>query len=278
MLNRTAIQSRLREIVGKMPLSKFAKETGIPLSTLSRAYNGTEILNLDHMHKICDRFGVPLMTLLAQDDGVLSELPIRGFASCGVAQGWFVEEKHPKTVFVPSAFAMPSCFGILAKGDSMIPAGIESGDLCIVDSGRPVECGKPVMVRADWFYKGKNTPMAAIKILESETESSYFLKGWFSAQDGLPATSFTDERPKSAVTFIAPVVKVVKIRNERNDSDSIPYNDVLAMCFEALKPVFMDLESEKFTSILDCLYQKVLKSGEKDLSVITEIVKLLIKK
>lgn len=126
MLNRTAIQSRLREIVGKMPLSKFAKETGIPLSTLSRAYNGTEILNLDHMHKICDRFGVPLMTLLAQDDGVLSELPIRGFASCGVAQGWFVEEKHPKTVFVPSAFAMPSCFGILAKGDSMIPAGIES--------------------------------------------------------------------------------------------------------------------------------------------------------
>ena len=279
MLNRTAIQSRLREIVGKMPLSKFAKETGIPLSTLSRAYNGTEILNLDHMHKICDRFGVPLMTLLAQDDGVLSELPIRGFASCGVAQGWFVEEKHPKTVFVPSAFAMPSCFGILAKGDSMIPAGIESGDLCIVDSGRPVECGKPVMVRADWFYKGKNTPMAAIKILESETESSYFLKGWFSAQDGLPATSFTDERPKSAVTFIAPVVKAVKIRNERNDSDSIPYNkDVLALCFEALKPVFMDLESEKFTSILDCLYQKVLKSGEKDLSVITEIVKLLIKK
>ena len=83
---------------------------------------------------------------------LLSDLPIRGFASCGVAQGWFVEEKHPKTVFVPSAFAMPSCFGILAKGDSMIPAGIESGDLCIVDSGRPVECGKPVMVRAGFPY------------------------------------------------------------------------------------------------------------------------------
>lgn len=279
MLNRTAIQSRLREIVGKTPLSKFAKESGIPLSTLSRAYNGAEILNLEHMHKICARFGVPLMWLLAEDGDGLAELPIRGFASCGMAQGWFSEEKHPQMVLVHSCFANPDCFGVLAKGDSMIPAGIESGDLCIVDAGKPVECGKPVMVRADWFYKGKNTPMAAIKILESENESSYFLKGWFSAQDGLPATSFTDERPKSAVTFIAPVVKVVKIRNERGDSDSIPYNkEVLALCFEALKPVFMDLESEKFTSILDCLYQKVLQSGEKDLSVIAKIVKLLIKK
>ena len=87
MLNRTAIQSRLREIVGKMPLSRFAKESGIPLSTLSRAYNGAEILNLEHMHKICVRFGVPLTWLLAEDDGELSELPILGFASCGLAQG-----------------------------------------------------------------------------------------------------------------------------------------------------------------------------------------------
>lgn len=164
----------------------------------------------------------------------------------------------------------------------MVPAGIESGNLCIIDSSKPVECGKPVMVRADWFYKGKNTPMATIKILESESESAYFLKGWFSAQDGLPATSFIDERPKSAITFIAPVIRVVKVRSEQSrqiDSESILYDkEVLALCFEALKSVFTDLESEKFTSILDCLYRKVLKSGEKDLSVVAEIVKLLIKK
>lgn len=282
MLNRTAIQSRLREIVGKMPLSRFAKESGIPLSTLSRAYNGAEILNLEHMHKICVRFGVPLTWLLAEDGGELSELPILGFASCGLAQGWFVEENHPRTALVHACFANSDCFGVLAKGDSMVPAGIESGDLCIIDSSKPVECGKPVMVRADWFYKGKNTPMATIKILESESESAYFLKGWFSARDGLPATSFIDERPKSAITFIAPVIRVVKVRSEQSrqiDSESILYDkEVLALCFEALKPVFTDLESEKFTSILDCLYRKVLKSGEKDLSVVAEIVKLLIKK
>ena len=152
-MNRTAIQSRLREIVGKMPLSRFAKESGIPLSTLSRAYNGAEILNLEHMHKICVRFGVPLTWLLAEDDGELSELPILGFASCGLAQGWFVEENHPRTALVHACFANSDCFGVLAKGDSMVPAGIESGDLCIIDSSKPVECGKPVMVRADWFYK-----------------------------------------------------------------------------------------------------------------------------
>lgn len=138
------------------------------------------------------------------------------------------------------------------------------------------------MVRADWFYKGKNTPMATIKVLESENESSYFLKGWFPAQDGLPATFFIDERPKTAITFIAPVVKVVKGGKTVNDSassDSLPYDkDVLALCFDALKPVFMDLESEKFTSILDCLYRKVMVSGEKDMTILTEIVKLLIKK
>lgn len=78
------------------------------------------------------------------------------------------------------------------------------------------------------------------------------------------------------------MIRVVKVRSEQSrqsDSESILYDkEVLALCFEALKPVFTDLESEKFTSILDCLYRKVLKSGEKDLSVVAEIVKLLIKK
>lgn len=234
------------------------------------------------MHKICARFNVPLTFLLAEDADELSELPILGFASCGLAQGWFVEENHPRTALVHACFANSDCFGVLAKGDSMGPAGIESGDLCVIDSSKPVEPGKPVMVRADWFYKGKNTPTATIKILESESESAYFLKGWFPVRDGLPAASFIDERPKSAVTFIAPVVKVVKVRSEQGkqtDSESILYNkDVLALCFEALKPVFADLEAEKFTSILDCLYRKVLKSGEKDLSAVSEIVKLLTKK
>lgn len=257
VLNRAIIQKHLQETVGQTPLSRFAKETGIPLSTLSRAYNGTDVLNLEHLEKIHRRFGTSVAWLLDLDGETLTELPILGFASCGA-------------------------FGVYAKGDSMIPSGIESGDLCIIDSSKPVECGKPVMVRADWFYKGKNTPMATIKVLESENESSYFLKGWFPAQDGLPATFFIDERPKTAITFIAPVVKVVKGGKTVNDSassDSLPYDkDVLALCFDALKPVFMDLESEKFTSILDCLYRKVMVSGEKDMTILTEIVKLLIKK
>lgn len=282
MLNRAIIQKHLQETVGKTPLSRFAKETGIPLSTLSRAYNGTDVLNLEHLEKIHRRFGTSVAWLLDLDGEALAELPIRGFASCGVAQGWFTEEKFSKTVLLPASFANDGAFGVYAKGDSMIPAGIESGDLCVIDSSKPVERGAAVMVRADWFYKGRNTPMATIKVLESETESSYFLKGWFPAQDGLPATSFIDERPKSAITFIAPVVKVVKAGKTRNDSAdaaSIPYDkNVLALCFDALRPVFMDLESEKFTSILDCLYRKVMISGEKDLSAITEIVKLLIKK
>ena len=282
VLNRAIIQKHLQETVGQTPISRFAKETGIPLSTLSRAYNGTDVLNLEHLEKIHRRFGTSVAWLLDLDGESFSELPILGFASCGVAQGWFTEEKFSKTVLIPASFANDGAFGVYAKGDSMIPSGIESGDLCVVDSSKPVEIGKPVMVRADWFYKGKNTPMATIKVLESENESSYFLKGWFPAQDGLPATVFIDERPKTAVTFIAPVVKVVKNAKATDDSpssDSVPYDkNVLALCFEALKPVFADLESEKFTSILDCLYRKVLKSGDKDLSAVSEIVKLLIKK
>lgn len=282
VLNRAIIQKHLQETVGQTPLSRFAKETGIPLSTLSRAYNGTDVLNLEHLEKIHRHFGTSVAWLLDLDGETLTELPILGFASCGVAQGWFAEEKFSKTVLIPASFANDGAFGVYAKGDSMIPSGIESGDLCIIDSSKPVECGKPVMVRADWFYKGKNTPMATIKVLESENESSYFLKGWFPAQDGLPATFFIDERPKTAITFIAPVVKVVKGGKTVNDSassDSLPYDkDVLALCFDALKPVFMDLESEKFTSILDCLYRKVMVSGEKDMTILTEIVKLLIKK
>ena len=282
VLNRAIIQKHLQKTVGQTPLSRFAKETGIPLSTLSRAYNGTDVLNLEHLEKIHRRFGTSVAWLLDLDGETLTELPILGFASCGVAQGWFAEEKFSKTVLIPASFANDGAFGVYAKGDSMIPSGIESGDLCIIDSSKPVECGKTVMVRADWFYKGKNTPMATIKVLESENESSYFLKGWFPAQDGLPATFFIDERPKTAITFIAPVVKVVKGGKTVNDSassDSLPYDkDVLALCFDALKPVFMDLESEKFTSILDCLYRKVMVSGEKDMTILTEIVKLLIKK
>lgn len=132
------------------------------------------------------------------------------------------------------------------------------------------------------FTKAKTRPWQPSKFWKPKANRLISSKAGFRRRTDCPRLHFIDERPKSAITFIAPVIRVVKVRSEQSrqiDSESILYDkEVLALCFEALKPVFTDLESEKFTSILDCLYRKVLKSGEKDLSVVAEIVKLLIKK
>lgn len=279
MINRQLIKQRLKETVGTTPYSRFAEKADIPTSTFSRAYKGSEILNYEHLFKLREAYGVSVGWLLGMEDKHYTELPINGFASCGLAQGWFTEEKFSKTTLIPYFLAKPGDFGVYAKGESMVPVGINPGSLCIVSTSKPVEVGKAVMVRANYYRKNKNEPMATIKVLESETESSYFLKGWFPAENDLPATSFIDERPKDAVTFIAPVTNVIDteiVSAQPESSEKTLYSkDIIGMCLDVLDDIRGTVDSEKYLEIFDYLYRKIANSEDPDLNTVADIVRMM---
>ena len=273
MIDSRLFSERLREIVGTEAATRFAKEVGIPDSTFSRAFNGKEILNWEHLERIERIKGVSPAWLLGLTDKC-SELPLNGFASCGLAQGWFSEQETGGTVLIADYDPRPDDFAVYAKGESMRPAGIENGALCIVAPSSPIRTGKPVFVRAEFFNKGKRQEIGSIKLLDSDDSDSFRLRGWLPAVGETGQSPFFDIRPKSAVLFIAPVVRVYNIaKAPLNRSDSVPYNKrAVEICLNLLKPYYGGTNSDRLATLFDILYRKIQKSENVDWNTVAEIM------
>lgn len=273
MIDIRLFSERLREIVGTDGATRFARDVGIPDSTFSRAFNGKEVLNWEHLERIERTKGVSPAWLLGLADKC-SELPLNGFASCGLAQGWFSEQKTGQTVLIADYDPRPGDFAVYAKGESMVPAGIENGALCIVSPSSPIRAGKPVFVRAEFYNKGERQEIGTVKLFDSEDADSYRLSGWLPPADGPRQTSFCDIRPKSAVLFIAPVVRTYNIaKAPLKCSDPVPYNkEAVGICLNLLKPYYGKTNNERLTALFDSLYRKIQDSEPADWRTVAEMI------
>lgn len=275
---------RLKILVGSEEPFRWAKRMGIPSATFSRIWTNHDIPKHEHLCRIAERNNVSLDWLLrGTDDSSAANtdfalVPLLGLANCGVAQGWYNESDMTSKILLPSFMMEEGAFAVLCHGLSMVPAGIPEGAVCLVYPNRPVESGKPALIRTKTFIKGKEIPLATVKIFAEEDEESITLKGWLDPDETGYQSPFIERRLRNCITGVAPVGKILNIILPESELDNKPAFDeeLLAECAEALQPVFSNLDSKKFSETLLLLYKQSLKSGRLDLSAISQLMRSIL--
>jgi len=128
--------------------------------------------------------------------------PIRmvGLASCGVV-GW--NQIMPVAVSASAPEVGDKAVAVIAFGESMVPAGISSGQVCYADPGQ-------APLQGDAVYVARRDGLATVKLYLGEGERAGWvrLKGWLDPdQDGQRKPFFVD-MPKDQIETIAPVIYV----------------------------------------------------------------------
>lgn len=130
----------------------------------------------------------------------LRPVPMLGLASCGV-EGW---NQVMSIAVSASPLAMTAnMFAIIAAGESMVPAGIASGQICYCDPDLPP-------LEGDAVYLERQDNMATIKLYLGAGERAGWirLKGWHSEDEKGHRKSFFVDIPQAQVKKIAPVLYV----------------------------------------------------------------------
>ena len=125
-----------REDNGISPTSaEIEKATGIPRSTLSRYL---QYMKANGMLSITGRRGYVTSKIKKTREETIN-VPVAGNVSCGLPK--YAEENIEEYIRLPVAlFGSGKFFILRADGDSMIDAGIDIGDLVLIDSERePIE-------------------------------------------------------------------------------------------------------------------------------------------
>lgn len=145
------IFQRLLDEKGITPY-RVSKDTGIASSTLTDWKLGRSKPKADKMQKIADYFGVDVNLFygknLNQNDlgqnkvlGIVN-IPLYGSICCG--NGGFVDDNIIECISLPDTILNPNkeYFAQYAKGDSMIEANINEGDLLIFEKSQHLENGQ----------------------------------------------------------------------------------------------------------------------------------------
>ena len=278
-----AFHNRLALLVGTEEPFRWAKRMGIPSATFARIWNNYDIPKHDHLCRIAQRCAVSLDWLLmgcgesSSSANSFSFVPLIGFASCGIAQGWFNETDLSNRVLLPSFMAEENAFAVLCHGKSMVPAGIENGSLCIVYPNRPVEMGKPVLIRTKSYIKGREVSLTTIKVFDSESEDSIVISGWLDPDETGVQSIFTEERSKKCVVFMAPVGNVLPIEmTDKNlEADSGVDKEALILCLETLYSLYDKLDSQKFARAILFLYERIRQNGSPDMDTLRALIEII---
>ncbi|MBL4750911.1 MAG: hypothetical protein JKX71_10090 [Amylibacter sp.] len=138
-------------------------------------------------------------------------LPLRGFASCGL-QGWGKTQLQNHHLPKPVEFNDPDAFYVKARGQSMIPEGIKPGNYCLVSPIRPPEPMDRVWIKD---HEGKT----AIKRLVKIGKTTLTLRGWLPMENG-QQKSFDEERVIAHIQEFHPIIGV--FRDMENEAGQKP--------------------------------------------------------
>ena len=278
-----AFHRRLALLIGTEEPFRWAKRMGIPSATFARIWNNYDIPKHDHLCRIAQRCDVSLdWLLMGKTDSSLTDerfvlVPLIGLANCGIAQGWFNELALTDKILLPSFMAEDNVFAVLCRGLSMVPAGIEDGNVCLVYPNRPVEAGKPALIRTKAFVKGREVSLATIKIFDSEDENAVMLSGWLDPDETGSQSLFTEKRLKNCITQIAPVGNVlpVKVSESAYMAPAGINKDVLTECLNALRPLYQQTESAKFAEAILFLYDEIQKNNQPDMGTLQKLMQII---
>ena len=278
-----AFHQRLALLIGTEEPFRWAKRMGIPAATFARIWNNRDIPKHEHLCRIAQRCNISLDWLLmgsgekASSNRKFFLLPLLGLANCGIAQGWFNESDLRDRIVLPAFLAEENAFAVWCRGQSMVPAGIADGNICIVYPDRPVEAGKPALVRTKNFVKGREVSLATIKIFDSEDEDAVMLSGWLDPDETGRQSLFTERRLKNCITQMAPVGNVLPVEMSENIavSSAGPSKELLVKCLDTLRPLYQQTESSKFAEAILFLYDKIRKDNRPDMETLQRLMEII---
>lgn len=144
--------------------SELSEKLKISKSTISMYEHGERMPNYATMRALADLFGVEMDILYGRESTPLppniravktKKIPLLGEIACG--EPIFAEEEHQ--AFVEAGDGIQADFCLTAKGDSMIGARIQSGDVVFIRSQPLVENGEIAAVIINdeatlkrWYY------------------------------------------------------------------------------------------------------------------------------
>ena len=283
MTKKEAFHQRLALLIGTEEPFRWAKRMGIPSATFARIWNNYDIPKHEHLCRIAQHCNVSLDWLLIGNGEKSSSgeafflMPLIGLAACGIAQGWFNESDLRDRILLPSFMEEENAFAVLCRGFSMVPAGIEDGNVCIVYPDRAVETGKPALIRTKTFVKGREVSLATIKVFDSEDEDSVFLSGWLDPDETGYQSLFKEKRRKGCITLMAPVGKVLPVKiPETGIGFSKKLNkEILSECLEAFRPLYEQTKTANFAEAILFLYDKIQEKGDCDTKTLQELMQII---
>ncbi|MBR4126451.1 MAG: helix-turn-helix domain-containing protein [Alphaproteobacteria bacterium] len=278
-----AFHQRLTLLIGTEEPFRWAKRMGIPGATFARIWNNYDIPKHEHLCRIAQRCDVSLDWLLMGNGEKASlkekciSLPLLGLANCGIAQGWFNETELQDRIILPSFMAEENAFAVRCRGRSMVPAGIEDGNVCLIYPNRPVEAGKPTLIRTKSYIKGREVSLATIKVFDSEDKDAVMLSGWLDPDETGYQSLFTEKRLKNCITMIAPVGNVLPVEMPENTVTSASglSKELLTKCLDTLRPLYQQTESSKFAEAILFLYDKIQKNEQPDMKILQKLMEII---
>ena len=272
---------RLESLVGTEEPFRWAKRMEIPVATFARIWNNYDIPKHEHLCRIAQKCEISLDWLLMGKDELseksFSMMPLIGMANCGIAQGWYNENESASGILLPSSMNEENAFAVLCRGQSMIPAGIRDGDVCIVYPNRTVEPRKPALIRTKNYVKGKEVSLVTVKLFDSQDDDFVFLSGWLDPDETGVQNLFTEKRSKSCITLLAPVGNVLSIKFPEMavGNNSGIDKEVLVQCLETLHPLYKSIDSQKFSQAILFLYENILKNGSPNMKTISDLMRII---
>ena len=125
-------------------------------------------------------------------------IPLVGFASCGVQS---LDQIMPFAVSATPPQVGPRTVAVIANGDSLVPAGIASGQVCYCDPDQSPLAG-------DVVYVAQNDDKGTLKVFLERTATTIKLKGWLPLNSENQRKAFEMEILAETIKTVAPVVLV----------------------------------------------------------------------
>lgn len=162
--------------------------------------------DLEKIFDLKEDSGTKRGTELERNQCKIYSIPLRGFASCDI-NGW-----HGSLVFtVPVSLPQltSDTIAVLADGDSMLPLGIGSGQICFCDPHLEAVHGDAVYVeRVDGYCTIKQY-MDKKHMPEGKVPEGYMLlRGWQNVEEDKPQKPFDFLIEKKIIKIVAPVVLI----------------------------------------------------------------------
>lgn len=282
-IKNEAFHRRLALLIGTEEPFRWAKRMDIPGATFARMWNNYDIPKHEHLCRIAQRCNISLDWLLMgseqnpSGEESFAILPLVGFANCGVAQGWYNESDSSGGILLPSFMAEKNAFAVLCRGFSMQPAGIRDGNVCIVYPDRPVETGKPALIRTKSFVGEREVVLSTIKMFDSEDDKSVSISGWLDPDEEGNQSFFTEKRAKNCITLLAPVGRILGLSMPEKDPFRKNALDetVLKQCLDILRPLYIQSESDNFSRAILFLYEKIIKNEAVNLETLRRLTEII---